>query len=63
MKIPKKKFGGGRGGERGPVGGCQGGCDRRNEVFGKIHKKKKNQGGSVWGGSGWGGGGGGSGWM
>ena len=31
-------------------GGGQGGCDRRIEVFGKIHKKKN-----------WGGGGGGSG--
>ena len=33
--------------------GCQGGCDRRIEVFGKIHKKKKFRGGggggSVWG--------------
>ena len=40
MKIQKKKFwGGGRGG-RGRVGGGQGGCERRIEVFGKIHKKK-----------------------
>ena len=28
--------------------GCQGGCDRRIEVFRKIHKKKIS-GGSVWG--------------
>ena len=38
-------------------GGGQGGCDRRIEVFGKIHKKKS--GGGVGsgggGGSGWGG--------
>ena len=38
-------------------GGGQGGCDRRIEVFGKIHQKKI-QGGSRFGGSGWGGGGG-----
>ena len=31
--------GGGVGRERGRVGGCQGGCERRIEVFGKIHKK------------------------
>ena len=54
---------------RGGVGGCrggggvgvglgrkgQGGCDRRIEVFGKIHKKKSGGGGS--GGVRWGGGG------
>ena len=36
------------------LGGGQGGCERRIEVFVKIHKKK------IWGGggSGWGGGGG-----
>ena len=45
MKIQKKN-GGGQGGGRVGLGG-QGGCDRRIEVFGKIHKK--NQGGSVWG--------------
>ena len=58
MKIQKKIFfwgvgGGGRGG--------QGGCERRIEVFGKIHKKIAG-GGSVaegvrwrsgWWGSGW----------
>ena len=42
-------FLGGRGG-----GGGQGGCDRRIEVFGKIHKKKIGGGGGlgvglVWG--------------
>ena len=43
-------------------GGDQGGCDRRTEVYGKIHKKKNwgvvggdgSGGGSGWwGGSGW----------
>ena len=33
----KKKIGGGGG----RVGGVQGGCDRRIEVFGKVHNKKK----------------------
>ena len=33
-------------------GGGQGGCDQRIEVFGKIHKKKIQGGGSVWGGGG-----------
>ena len=48
MKIQKKKKWGGRG--EGGVGlGGQGGCDRRIEVFGKIHKKKSGDGGSVWG--------------
>ena len=48
MKIHKKN-GGGSGGVVGGVGlGCQGGCDRRIEVFRKIHKKKFS-GGSVWG--------------
>ena len=42
MKIQKKNEGGGSGGGRGRVGGC----DRRIEVFGKIHKKK------FWGGVG-----------
>ena len=31
-------------------GGGQGGCERRIEVFGKIHKKKNSGGG---GGAGW----------
>ena len=60
MKIKKKKWGG-RGGGRGEGGvgwGGHNGCDRRIEVFGKIHKKKNQGGGSVSGG----GGGGGSGW-
>ena len=43
MKIQKKLGGGsggvGGGGGRGRVGG-QSGCDRRIEVFGKIHTKK-----------------------
>ena len=45
MKIQKKKIGGGGGGG-GWVGleGGQGGCERRIEVFEKIHKKK-----NVWG--------------
>ena len=45
-------------------GGVQGGCDRRIEVFGKIHKKKiggVGGGGWVGGGLGSGGGGGGQG--
>ena len=37
MKIQKKN--GGLGGE-GSGWGSQGGCDRRIEVFGKIHQKK-----------------------
>ena len=45
MKIQKKMVGG-RGRGRGEVWeGGQGGCDRRIEVFGKIHKKN-------WGGRG-----------
>ena len=43
MKIQKKNYGGGRGGEGlGRVwgGGGQGGCERRFEVFVKIQKKK-----------------------
>ena len=32
--------------------GCQGGCDRRIEVFRKIHKKKKFSGGRLGGGGG-----------
>ena len=51
MKIQKKKMGGSRGFGVG-LGG-QGGCDRRIEVFGKIHKKKN--GGSGGGGGGQGG--------
>ena len=49
MNIQKKWGEGGRG--RGWVGGggsgwgCQGGCERRIEVFGKIHKKKIGGGG------------------
>ena len=46
---------GGGGGREGLGLGGQGGCDRRIEVFGKIHTKKSG-GGSIWGG------GGGSGW-
>ena len=39
-----------RGGEGSGWGG-QGGCDRRIEVFGKIHQKKiRERGGSGWGG-------------
>ena len=37
---------GGRGGGLGRGGGGSGGCDRRIEVFGKIHKKKNLGGGS-----------------
>ena len=65
----KKKLGGGRGegGEGLSWSGGQGGCDRRIEVFGKIHKKKKKIGRGEGGGFGqWGGGGvglGGSGGM
>ena len=48
MKIKKKMFffgGGGSGrGERSVWGG-QGGCERRIDVFGKIHKKKFRGGG------------------
>ena len=40
------------GGGRGRVEGGQGGCDRRIEVFGKIHKKNWGGGGGV-GGLGW----------
>ena len=45
--------------------GGQGGCERRIEVFGKIHKKKSGGGGGgEGGGSSWGRvGGGGSWWM
>ena len=59
----KKKIGGsgGRGEEGSGWGGGQGGCDRRIEVFGKIHKKR-NSGGVGFGVFGLGGGGG-SGWM
>ena len=53
MKIQKKKNWGGRGSGRGggwrgggEVGlGGQGGCERRIEVFEKIHKKKNRGGG------------------
>ena len=45
MKIQKKNWGGGPGGVR--LGG-QGGCERRNEVFGKILTKKiRGRGGVV----------------
>ena len=58
MKIQKKKFGGVGGGVGGSGGqwvwsgwgGGQGGCERRNEVFVKIKKKKKNLWGGRWGG-------------
>ena len=56
MKIQKQMGGGGvEGGSGGGVGlrgggGCQGGCDRRIEVFGKIQKKKWGGGGGVGGG-------------
>ena len=54
-KFTQKKFGGGcRGWVRGWSGwGGQGGCERRVEVFGKIHKKIR---GVRWGGVGGGGG-------
>ena len=57
-EISKKNLGG-RGGRGGGVGfGGQGGCDRRIEVFGKIHKKHISGGGGAvrGGGGGWGGG-------
>ena len=68
MKIQKKILGGGGVGCRGKGGGSgggvgwegQGGCDRRIEVFVKIHTKKIGGGGR--GGSGGLGLGGGSGW-
>ena len=41
MKIQQKKLGGGGGGlVWGSEWGGQGGCERRIEVFEKIHKKK-----------------------
>ena len=49
-------MGGGRGRKRSGWGGGQGGCDRRIEVFGKIHQKKF-RGGGRFGGFGLGGGG------
>ena len=54
----QKKIGGGRegsggGGGGGRVGGGQVGCERRIEVFVKIHKKKLGGGGRVGWGSGW----------
>ena len=60
MKIQRKNLGG--------VGvglGGQSGCERRIEVFVKIHKKKIGGGGVGGGGGRWGGGGlgEGSGWM
>ena len=39
-------------GRGGGGGGGQGGCDRRIEVFGKIHKKKIGGGGGPGGGGG-----------
>ena len=68
VKIQKKYFfffgGGGVGeGGRGGLGG-QGGCERRIEVFWKIHKKNQGGGGVGRGGVRWGVGlVGGSGWM
>ena len=58
MKIQKKLGGVGPGGEGegGRVGWGQGGCERRIEVFEKIHKKiggGGQVGGRVGGGSGW----------
>ena len=48
MKIQKKLGGGGQGGGREGSGwGGQGGCDRRIEVFRKIHQKKIQGGGGV----------------
>ena len=46
MKIQKKNWGVGRVGFGGRVrvGGGQGGCERRIEVFGKIHKKNRRGG-------------------
>ena len=42
MKIQKKNGGGVVEGSGGRVGlGGQGGCERRMEVFGKIHKKNR----------------------
>ena len=54
MKIQKKNWGSGRGG----VGlGGQGGCERRIEVFWKIHQTKSGGGSGggfgLVGGSGW----------
>ena len=53
---------GGLGVGLGGGGGEQGGCERRIEVFGKIHKKNRggvgSGGGQVGGGAGWWGGGG-----
>ena len=50
--------GGGKGLEGGVgLGGGQGGCDRRIEVFGKIHKKIQGGGSVLGGGLDWGGGG------
>ena len=52
MKIKKKWGVGGEGRGEGSGWGGQGGCDRRIEVFGKLHKKKIGGGGGgvlVWG--------------
>ena len=57
-----KKIGGGGVGS-GSGWGRQGGCERRIEVFGKIHTKKKSEGGQEGGQVGGQVGGGGSGWM
>ena len=43
---------GGVGSGAGVVLGIQGGCERRIEVFGKIHKKKSGGGGGGWVGGG-----------
>ena len=45
MKIQKKIRGGVRGVEGSGWGGGHGRCDRRIEVFGKIHKKIGGSGG------------------
>ena len=48
VKIKKKIGGGGRvGSGRRSVWGCQGGCERRIEMFEKIHKNKIRGGGGV----------------
>ena len=59
MDVNSKKK---NGGVRGVGLGVQGGCERRIEVFAKIHKKNGGSGGGEGGGVGLGGGGG-SGWM
>ena len=46
-KFEKKSGGVGLGGVRVGTGGQEGGCERRIEVFGKIHKKNRGRGGEV----------------